>query len=487
MARKRKAWSKTIEEAGVAIRLYEREPGSVLSREVRLPDGGKDRKSLGHRDRVLAEQQARALGRRLSELRHAGHSGPVTLGQLAALYDQQRLPLLSDARQRTVRGQLALLLEHFGRAFLVDDLSQHHADAYAAARRSGAIRSVRHRTPEPGVRDGTVRNELHLLTAMLRWARGHKVSGRRLLSGNPMEGVTVPQETNTRRPVATEERYRATLAIADQVDPRGRFRCLLVLARHTGRRVNAICQLRAADVLRTRDQVERALAATGQPIAAAAHWTHGAIRWRAAHDKRGYETVAPLGPEARSALDAYLCAQPRVGDVPLFPASGDDAAPVHKVMAGYWLQRAEVKAELPKLERGAWHAFRRLWASERRHLPAQDVMAAGGWRDVRVMQRAYQHADAATMFSVVASPHGPPPRVQRRRLEGQGTPIPSRRDTLWTHRRAKRRTSNVLRHRQTLNLNSMTSPSCTTYSFPSLRTAPFSRAPFQPPRLTKSS
>ena len=192
MVRRRKLWAKVVEQAGVSVRLYER--GGTVYREVRLEGGAKDRKSLKYGDRALAEQQARSLARRLSELRHAGHSGPVTLGQLAALYDQQRLPLLSAAHQRTVRGQLALLLEHFGRAFLVNDLSQHHVDAYVAAWRSGTIASARHRTAEPGVRDGTIRNELHRMTAMLRWARGHKVGGRRLLSGNPLKGVTIPQE-----------------------------------------------------------------------------------------------------------------------------------------------------------------------------------------------------------------------------------------------------------------------------------------------------
>ena len=43
-----------------------------------------------------------------------------------------------------------------------------------------------------------------------------------------------------------------------------------------------------------------------------------------------------------------------------------------------------------------------------------------------------------------------------------------------------------LRDRYTLNRKSSTSPSATTYSLPSLRTTPFSRAPFQPLLATKS-
>jgi hypothetical protein len=65
------------------------------------------------------------------------------------------------------------------------------------------------------------------------------------------------------------------------------------------------------------------------------------------------------------------------------------------------LTRAEKLAKLAKLARGGFHPFRRMWASERRHLPAQDVAAAGGWRSLEVMRHAYQHADAAGMMSVV--------------------------------------------------------------------------------------
>jgi len=58
-------------------------------------------------------------------------------------------------------------------------------------------------------------------------------------------------------------------------------------------------------------------------------------------------------------------------------------------------------AKLPHLARGGFHPFRRLWASERRHLPDKDVAAAGGWRSVDVMRESYQHADAATIYAVV--------------------------------------------------------------------------------------
>ena len=58
-------------------------------------------------------------------------------------------------------------------------------------------------------------------------------------------------------------------------------------------------------------------------------------------------------------------------------------------------------ADLPKLRGGVWRPYRRLWATERKHLPDLDVAAAGSWRDTRALKLSYHQADAATMKSVV--------------------------------------------------------------------------------------
>ncbi len=52
-------------------------------------------------------------------------------------------------------------------------------------------------------------------------------------------------------------------------------------------------------------------------------------------------------------------------------------------------------------EGSLWHAYRRKWGSERKHLPDVDVAAAGGWKDTVSLKRAYQQADADTILSVV--------------------------------------------------------------------------------------
>ena len=46
-------------------------------------------------------------------------------------------------------------------------------------------------------------------------------------------------------------------------------------------------------------------------------------------------------------------------------------------------------------------SYRRLFASERKHLPDVDLMRTGGWRDLATMKRSYQQADPATTLRVI--------------------------------------------------------------------------------------
>jgi hypothetical protein len=164
-----------------------------------------------------------------------------------------------------VRGYYGLIETHVSRDFHIENLTQHHVDAYVAARRSGALESPKKRGTRPGVRDGSIRSELQLLVSILHFGETHKVNGRPLLTATPLKGVQIPQERNPMRPVATEERYQKLFKVADAVEPLGRFRCVLSLARECGRRINAIVNLSAADVLLSREQIEISLAAVGAP------------------------------------------------------------------------------------------------------------------------------------------------------------------------------------------------------------------------------
>jgi hypothetical protein len=51
-------------------------------------------------------------------------------------------------------------------------------------------------------------------------------------------------------------------------------------------------------------EIAAALAAAGQDDGLVQHMPHRAIRWRAEHDKLGYEDISPISAPARAALEA---------------------------------------------------------------------------------------------------------------------------------------------------------------------------------------
>ena len=88
----------------------------------------------------------------------------------------------------------------------------------------------------------------------------------------------------------------------------------------------------------------------------------------------------------------------------LFPLTTDRSKPIRQETVAEWLHKAEKLAGLERIEGSCWHAYRRLWAMKRKHLPAPDVAAAGGWSNTVTLQTVYQDADAAGMLRVVIEP-----------------------------------------------------------------------------------
>jgi hypothetical protein len=114
----------------------------------------------------------------------------------------------------------------------------------------------------------------------------------------------------------------------------------------------------------------------------------------------------PIGAEVRAAIDRALSINPVIGDRPMFPAPRSDAKaplPWSRYRARALLERAEAEAKVAALAGSDFHVYRRKWATERKHLAAQDVAAAGRWRDLRCLQTAYTQADERTMLAVVTS------------------------------------------------------------------------------------
>lgn len=210
---------------------------------------------------------------------------------------------------------------------------------------------------------------------------------------NPVRGYDVPKEKNPLRPVATQDRFEAIRKVSDQVmmdvrwngkreEQRSYLSELLDLANGTGRRLSAICGLRFQDLRLSEGP-------------------HGSIRWPADTDKGGRETIVPIGPDVRKAVNRILAERPGLGSAPLFPKPTDPSEPITSHLASKWLRKGEELAEVEPQKGSLWHAYRRKWATERKHLPDVDVAAAGGWKETTSLKRAYQQADSETMLKVV--------------------------------------------------------------------------------------
>jgi len=78
--------------------------------------------------------------------------------------------------------------------------------------------------------------------------------------------------------------------------------------------------------------------------------------------------------------------------------------PIRRELVAKWLRQAEVLAGLPKQDGTALHGLRRKFASERKHLPVQDVAQVGGWKDIDTLLQVYQQPDEATQRRVLSEP-----------------------------------------------------------------------------------
>jgi hypothetical protein len=247
--------------------------------------------------------------------------------------------------------------------------------------------------------DRTIGADLEFLRRVCNWAMTVTRANRKpLLDRHPLTRYAIPTNANPRRPVATYDRYLAVREHADAVDGQRLFGAFLDLVEGLGWRVTAICELRATDVDLTVNDAR----------------PYGRLRKRAETDKMGVAQWVPMSPTVRSAVLAALERNAAIGEAPLFPAPR---------RAGAWtrhhakdlLERAEgaarraaiqrddseAAAALAPLDGSDFHAYRRAWATARKHLPLKDVAEAGGWRSTDTLLRCYTQVDEATMLKVV--------------------------------------------------------------------------------------
>jgi integrase len=426
-----------VTEHRIKVRLYKR--GEQWWGDVRL-NGNRERIPLETTKADEAEDNAREWARETAEMRLLGvKPATLTLRQLFSAYRDHRAKDMSAARQREATTRAACFVEAWGADLRVCDIDATRVRAYCAARRSGKVVAAGLKADAEGkrprgyrepaaVRDGALDGELRWLNVVLNWACGYKRGDATLLDRNPLPRDSKvrrawgwPKERAPRRPVASLDRYTRTQEHTDVVDPTGRLRCILALVRYTGRRISAVCGLRASDVLLTDERIRAALAEQGMDEALHVDGTHlyphGAILWSPELDKMKLVHIAPIKPELRAELERYQRRARRIGDVPLFPAPGrklkKDARkkaatppperPISRDLAAKWLLAAERLAGLPKMRGGAWHPYRRLFASALASKGESDVAiaAAGGWSDTQALRQSYIHAGPADVLRAV--------------------------------------------------------------------------------------
>lgn len=400
MSRKKKKpdrWTFSAGERPNTVIVEERRPGGPLYGRMWNPATKRwARKSLKHSDKERARAWALEQAAKLARGEEALRTGKATLEDVFAAYLKHRTPRKTTGEQKQDARRIRMW-----KGVLKAEMDPHKVslgdwESFIDLRSSGTIdargRRVAKERRRP-VRNRAVEADCNWLRWVFNWASKWRApSGHYLMRENPVRGCEAPKEKNPRRPVATQDRFLAVRGVSDQVPMESRWGKreairsylseLLDIVNGTGRRISAVCKLTYEDL-----RLE--------------HGPHGSIRWPAATDKIGRETLVPISPEVRRAIDRILHERPGIGSAPVFPSPEDAQKPITRHLADKWLRKGEQLAKLEPQKGSLWHAYRRKWATERKHLPDVDVAAAGGWKTVQTLKSAYQQADAETMLRVV--------------------------------------------------------------------------------------
>lgn len=417
---KKGTWTCSLGKRGLRVRLFEKRKDGMFYRATWIPGKGRSIAPLHTFDRSEAERLGtKLLGAMLQGV--SPEQGPVHLGELWSRFESDNGEFLNNKPRTRADAEMRarVLKAYFGEDFDVRHLTSRHQHEYTQARQRGGIRVSERYVTKP-VRKRSVEADLVLLHQMLSWACRVPIgNGGRWLERNPLAGVRREREKNPRRAVATWERFVATRTAMQQLADEARAQAdrakrdaeatdiaderamldkksarfeatqsrwvkmelALVLAEATGRRLGSIRALLWEDINFARQR----------------------ITWRAEADKKGVEWVVPLTPALAEELRQF---QRKLGSIggSLFPAEQDLTKVMDRHLFDKWLAVAEAHAKLEKLPGSLWHAYRRKWASERMHHPLKAVAQSGGWKDTTTLLTSYQHADEATLFSVMAEP-----------------------------------------------------------------------------------
>jgi len=339
-------------------------------------------RSLKHRDWRRAKRQADQFAAGFIDApdgKAATKPEPLTLEKLFDIYGEEVTPSKGRPSRRRDRTAMAMFLDLFGRDRRPETLSQRDWDRFIRERRAGSVGP----SGKP-VGDRMIEWDLTFLMAVLNWAaRSRDEHGCPLLDRNPLKGLRKPREKNPTRVVLTEEEYQALLRVSRQVD--WRFQVALVLAHETGHRIGAIRNLKWSDI----------------------DFESETVKWRAEHEKTGYEHVTPLTDEAVAALEEARGINAGTGDAPVLPSSGDATQCIHRVSTYRWWRKAQALAGLDPKRGRSWHSLRRKFASDLMDLPLKVLCELGGWKAAKTVLRCYQQPDEAQLRQAIRSRRRP--------------------------------------------------------------------------------
>lgn len=304
----------------------------------------------------------------------------LRLGQLFRLYRADVTPTKSEPQQREDLRRMKMWTHVLGKDFDPLKLTGTQLKAFQRARMAGKLKVPGLELRKVGAE--SVRHDLAFLKAVFRWAAGMDAGW--LLERNPMDGYEMPREINPSRPRAYWEDYVQLQKVA--ADAHRLFPAFMMLVESLGWRVSAICQIRASDFDPVRTK--------GRP--------HGRLLKRAETDKVGVQRWTILPKDARTALDSLVRDGKAVGDRYLFPAE-KSKGPWSRFYARDLLNKAYEDAKVPEERRVGFHGYRRKWVDERKHLPAADVAAQGGWLSTRTLD-IYEAPDEETLRTVAEEP-----------------------------------------------------------------------------------
>lgn len=381
--------------------IYRRSSSSNLYyRAWRPGKGGYVKRSLRHGDveaaKAWADQQAAKIRTGKSDL----SKGRVTLERLFRLYLEKHSPLKNTKNERREDRRRAKMWKRvLGKEKDPEDIKGSDLNLFAERRGSGEIdchgNVVEDEDDRQPVRPVTVRADLAWLRGVLLWAR----EDEELIDTVKVKRKHLPEDPNPRRKVATQERVEAIREVYRepqmQVTWGGEVRkiqsflpAVFELAVGTGRRISAIRTIKYSQLHLDEGP-------------------HGKIFWPA-DNKGGTEAKVAIPQKTRRALDEHLRRMhelvPSIGETYIFPGASDPTKPISQNSVNRWLREAEELAELEPQDGTLWHAYRRMWATARKHHSTKDVAYAGGWAGPETLQQVYQAADADSVDHVVLNP-----------------------------------------------------------------------------------